>query len=312
MNYLGIDLGGTNIEFGIVNAENDIIYSNSFKTNTFLTAKDCSIAIFNDIKENTKHSINGIGIGAPSVNFFTQRIENAPNLNWDKTVPLAELFESTFDVKTTLINDANAAAIGEWKFGAAKGLDNFALITLGTGVGVGLILNGKVFNGSNGFGGEFGHICINRTNGRECNCGSHGCLESYIGKKGIIETAKQKIEFSSGSSKLHDFIPSEIKSEDIFKFARKEDPVAVDIVDSISRDLGYSISILANSLDLNDIILFGGLAKEGNFIKKKTIKAMKPFLMSNVKENIALQISELNDENPAILGAAYLAKNGIS
>ncbi len=311
MNYLGIDLGGTNIEIGIVNAENEIIYTNSFKTDIFLTPKDCSEAIFNDLKENTKHTISGIGIGAPSVNFFTQNIENAPNLKWDEVIPLAEIFETTFNVKTTLINDANAATLGEWKFGGAKDLNNFALITLGTGVGIGLVLNGKIYNGANGLGGEFGHICIDRNNGRECGCGGHGCLEAYIGKKGIIQTAKQKIEFSSGSSKLHNFIPSEIKSKDIFKFARKEDPVAVDIVDSISRDLGYGISVLANSLDLSQIFLFGGLAKEGNFIKKKTLKAMKPYLMPNIKEHINLQISELNEENPAILGAAYLAKNGI-
>ena len=312
MNYLGIDLGGTNIEIGIVNTENEIIYSNSFKTSTFLTAKDCSVAIFNDLKENTKYEITGIGIGAPRVNFFTQKIENAPNLNWEEIIPLAEIFEATFNIKTVLINDANAATIGEWKFGGAKGLDNFALITLGTGVGIGLVINGEIYNGANGLGGEFGHICIDRNNGRECKCGGHGCLEAYIGKDGVLETAKQKIEFSSGSSKLHDFIPSEMKSKDIFKFARKEDPVAVDIVDSISRDLGYAISILANSLDLSQIFLFGGLAKEGNFIKKRTLKAMKPYLMPNIKEHISLQISELNEQNPAILGAAYLAKNGIS
>jgi len=312
MNYLGIDIGGTNIVIGIVSAENEIIYSNSFKTNTFLTAKDCANTIFKDLKENTKHTIAGIGIGAPSVNSFTQNIENPPNLIWGDIIPLTEIFESTFNLKTTLINDASAAAIGEWKFGGAKGLENFALITLGTGVGIGLVLNGKIYNGANGLGGEFGHICIDRNNGRECNCGGHGCLESYIGKEGILKTAKQKIEFSSGSSKLHDFIPSEIKSKDIFKFARKEDPVAVDIVDSISRDLGYAISMLANSLDLKQIFLFGGLAKEGNFIKKRTLKAMKPYLMPNIKENISLQISELNEQNPAILGAAYLAKNGDS
>jgi len=312
MNHLGIDIGGTNIVIGIVSAENEIIYSNSFKTNTFLTAKDCASTIFNDLKENTKHTIAGIGIGAPSVNSFTQNIESPPNLIWGETIPLAEIFEATFNLKTILINDASAAAIGEWKFGGAKGLENFALITLGTGVGIGLVLNGKIYNGANGLGGEFGHICIDRSNGRECSCGGHGCLEAYIGKEGILKTAKQKIEFSSGSSKLHDFIPSEIKSKDIFKFARKEDPVAVDIVDSISRDLGYAISMLANSLDLKQIFLFGGLAKEGNFIKKKTLKAMKPYLMPNIKENISLQISELNEQNPAILGAAYLAKNGDS
>lgn len=311
MNYLGIDLGGTNIEIGIVNAENEIIYSNSFKTATFQTVTECAEAIFNDLQENTNHTISGIGIGAPSVNSFTQNIENAPNLNWGNIIPLAEIFEDTFKIKTTVINDASAATIGEWKFGGAKNLNNFALVTLGTGVGVGLVLNGHIFNGANGFGGEFGHICIDRSNGRECNCGLNGCLESYIGKEGIIKTAKQKIEFSSGSSKLHDFIPSEIKSEDIFKYARKEDPVAVDIVDSISRDLGYALSILANSLDLSHIFLFGGLAKEGNFIKKRTFKAIKPYLMPNIKENFTLNISELHDKNPAILGAAYLAKDNV-
>jgi len=309
MNYLGIDLGGTNTEIGIVNSENEIIYSNSFKTNSFLTAKDCCEAIFDNLSENFKKKIEGIGIGAPSVNFFTQRIENSPNLNWGESIPLAEIFETKFNVKTIIINDANAAAIGEWKFGEAKDLENFAIITIGTGVGIGLVLNGKLYHGSSGLGGEFGHICIDRHNGRECKCGGFGCLEAYIGKEGILKTAKQKIEFSSGGSHLNKIVPSEIKSKDIFKFARKEDPVAVDISDTITRDLGYACSILANTLDLSDIFLSGGLAKEGNFIKKKTLKAMKPFLMPNIKDKISLSISSLIDENPAILGAVYLTKN---
>ena len=311
MNYLGIDLGGTNTEIGIVNADNEIIYSNSFKTNTFLTAKDCCETIYDDLKANFKGEIKAIGIGAPSVNFFTQRIELSPNLNWGESVPLADIFETKFDVKTIIINDANAAAVGEWKYGGAKELDNFALITLGTGVGIGLILNGEIFHGTSGLGGEFGHICIDRYNGRECNCGGFGCLEAYVGKAGIIKTAKQKIEFSSGVSHLNKIVPSEIKPKDIFKFARKEDPVAVDIVDTITRDLGYACSILANTLDLNNIFLFGGLAKEGNFIKKKTMKAMKPFLIPNIKDNIKISISTLIEENPAILGAVYLAKENI-
>jgi len=308
MNYLGIDLGGTNIEIGIVDSENNIIYSNSFKTNTFNSAEDCCNTIFDDLKENSKHQIEAIGIGAPSVNYFTQDIENAPNLNWGEIIPVAAIFEDKFDLKTIAVNDANAAAIGEWKYGGAKDFNNFALITLGTGVGIGLILNGEVYHGAAGLGGEFGHICIDRVSGRECKCGNFGCLEAYVGKEGILKTAKQKIEFSSGSTQLDKIIPSKLTSKDIFKFARKEDPVAVDIVDTIARDLGYAISLLANGLDIDDFFLFGGIAKEGNFIKKKTTKELKKYLMPVFKGKIKLNISELIDINPAILGAAYLAK----
>jgi glucokinase len=308
MNYLGIDLGGTNIEIGIVDSENQIIYENSFKTEDFSTAEECSQFIFKDLKENNTLSFEGIGIGAPSVNYYNQRIENAPNLNWGEIVEIATIFESTFNLKTTVINDANAAALGEWKFGGAKGFKNFAVITLGTGVGIGLVLNGKIYHGATGLGGEFGHICMERRNGRECRCGAYGCLEAYIGKEGILKTAKQKIEFSSGGTHLNKIIPSELTSKDIFKFARKEDPVAVDIIDAIANDLGYAISLLSNALDLDDFFLFGGIAKEGNFIKKKTIKVLKQYLFPSFKGKVNLQISELINNNAAILGAANLAR----
>ena len=308
MNYLGIDLGGTNIEIGIVDSENEILYSSNFKTKSFNTAEECSQAIFKDLKENNTFPYEGIGIGAPSVNYYNQRIENAPNLNWGEVIEIASVFENTFDLKTTVINDANAAALGEWKFGGAKDFENFALITLGTGVGIGLVLNGEIYHGSTGLGGEFGHICIERNNGRECKCGSYGCLESYVGKEGILKTAKQKIEFSSGGTHLNKIIPSELTSKDIFKFARKEDPVAVDIIDSIAQDLGYAISLLANGLDIDNFFLFGGIAKEGNFIKKKTIKVLKQYLFPAFKGKVNLIISELIDNNAAILGAADLAR----
>ena len=312
MNYLGIDLGGTNIEIGIVNPANEIIYSNSFKTIDFETAEDFCNAIFNDLKENNKHPFEGIGIGAPSVNYFTQQIENAPNLKWENIVPIAKIFEDKFNLRTTVINDANAAALGEWKFGGAQGFNNFAIITLGTGVGIGLIINGEIYHGATGLGGEFGHICIDRRNGRECKCGNYGCLEAYIGKEGIIKTAKQKIEFSSGSTHLNKIVPSELVCKDIFKFARKEDPVAVDIVDTIAQDLGYAISILANGMDLDDFFLFGGIANEGNFIKKKTIKVLKEYLFPSFKGKVNINISQLLDVNAAILGAADLAREADS
>lgn len=312
MNYLGIDLGGTNIEIGIVNPTNEIIYSNSFKTNDFETAEDCCNAIYNDLKENNKHPLQGIGIGAPSVNYYTQQIENAPNLSWGDIVPIAKIFEAKFDLRTTVINDANAAALGEWKFGGAQGFNNFALITLGTGVGIGLVINGEIYHGSTGLGGEFGHICIDRHNGRECKCGNYGCLESYIGREGILKTAKQKIEFSSGGTHLNKIIPSELACKDIFKFARKEDPVAVDIVDTISKDLGYAISILANGMDLDDFFLFGGIANEGNFLKKKTLKVLKEYLFPAFKGKVNINISQLLEDNAAILGVADLAKEADS
>ena len=220
MSYLGIDIGGTNIEIGIVDSENQIIYTNQFKTADFLTADECCIHIYSDLKENFNLDFKGIGIGAPSVNYNTQQIEHSPNLFWGETVELASIFKAKFEINTIVINDANAAAIGEWKFGGAKDLENFALITLGTGVGIGLVLNNKIYHGSSGLGGEFGHICIDRQNGRECGCGAYGCLEAYIGKAGIIKTAKQKIEFSSGGTHLNKIIPSELTAKDIFKFAR--------------------------------------------------------------------------------------------
>ncbi len=309
MNYLGIDIGGTNVAYGIVDSNNEIVYSNSFKTNTFKNAKECSKAIYDDLNENAHLKLQAIGIGAPSVNFNTQQIEYAPNLEWEEDIiPLKTIFEEQFEISTKVINDANAAAIGEHIFGGAKNMQTFAMITLGTGIGIGLVINGEVYHGANGTGGEFGHICIDRINGRECGCGNYGCLETYIGREGILKTARQKIEFSSGVTQLTKIIPSELSVKDIFKFARKEDPVAVDIVAQITKDLGYAISLITNSLDINNVFLFGGIAKEGNFIKKRTLKDLKPFLTTQLRENINLQISKLINENPAILGAAHIVK----
>jgi glucokinase len=311
MNYLGIDIGGTNIEIGIVDSENNISYKSAFKTADFESIEACCEAIYNDLAENKFTTFKGIGIGAPSVNFHSQNIEFAPNLTWGDHVQITTVFKNKFNCPVKAINDANAAAVGEWVAGGGKDLDNFAMITLGTGVGIGLVMGNEIFHGANGTGGEFGHICIQRNNGRECGCGNYGCLEAYIGKEGIISTAKQKTEFSIAPSKLHDFAPSKITAKDIFKFARKEDPVAVDIVDSIIVDLAFGISIICNALDLNNIFLFGGIAKEGNFLRKKTLKELKPLLTNALKESINLQISELVNDNPAIIGAVHVVKKSI-
>jgi glucokinase len=308
MTILGIDIGGTNIEFGILNDNYEMLYKNTLKTTQFENAKDLAKAIHEDIKDQS-FKIDRIGIGAPSVNSITQSIEYPPNLNWGcDNIPLKAIFEAEFNTPVKVINDALTSALGEWAVGAAKGLNTFAMITLGTGVGIGLIINGEIYNGPNGTGGELGHVCIDRVNGRECNCGNYGCLETYIGKEGVLKTARQKIEFGSGVTQLTKIIPSELNVRDIFKLARKGDAVAIDIVASITQDLAYGISLIANAMDINHIFLSGGMAKEGNFIRKRTLKDLKPYLTKALKETINLQVSSLLDENPAIIGAAHLAK----
>ncbi len=176
-NYLGIDIGGTNVGYGIVNAEGEFLYENSVETSAFETAEKLALFIHNDVKK--KPSFVGIGIGAPSVNEKTQSIEYAPNLNWGDVIPLSEIFHTIFKVDVKSVNDANASAIGEKRYGEAKDMDNFVVITLGTGIGMGIYIDGKVVVGANGLAGELGHTTIHR-DGRECNCGNFGCLERTL------------------------------------------------------------------------------------------------------------------------------------
>jgi len=307
--YLGIDIGGTNVEFGILDESFEFIYKNAIKTESILNAEHLSDEIYKICSENFKEKIQGIGIGAPSLNYMTGNIENAPNLNWGETIPICEIFEKKFKVKTKAINDASAAALGELNYGENKNIQNFAIVTLGTGVGIGLVINGKIVHGKNGLGGEFGHVIINRNSNRECNCGNYGCLETYLGKNGILTTVKQEMEFSSGTSLLHKIVPSEISPKDVFKFARKEDPVALSIVEKLSDDLGYALSFLGNTLDLECVILSGGISKEGNFLKKKTLKYFNQYLMPNLQQKIDIKVSELNEINGGIIGAVSLVKD---
>jgi len=306
-NYLGIDIGGTNIVYGIVSEEFGINYQSALKTKNFQTASELADIIFNDLKSNYKGSIDGIGIGAPSVNCKTQQIEFAPNLKWGDIIPLKEIFETKFKKEVTLVNDANAAAIGERYFGDAKDLENFVVVTLGTGIGLGIYINGQLYTGDNGMAGELGHLIIHR-DGRECGCGNMGCLETYIGKKGIVKTAKEKLEFSSGGSYLNTISPSLITPLEIFKAAKKEDPVALEVVDIIAKDLGYALAHLINLLDIENIFLFGGIAKSGNMFRKKAEKYLRIYTLPNIRDKVKLKISDLNEKHGAVLGAAAAIK----
>ena len=309
-NYLGIDIGGTNVAYGIVNSEFGFIFQNTIKTKSFQSAEDLAEYIHKDLKANSKLDFLGIGIGAPSVNSISQQIEYAPNLPWGDIVPLREIFEARFNLHVVLINDANAAAVGEKNFGDAKTLSNFAVVTIGTGIGLGLYLHNQLYAGDNGLAGELGHSIIH-IDGRECKCGNLGCLETYVGKKGIVRTAKEKLEFSSGGSYLNSISPSAITPLEIFKAAKKEDPVAVEVVDAVAKDLGFSLAYLVNILDIEIIFLTGGVAKSGNIFRKKVEKYMRQYTLPNIREKVSLKVSELNEKGGAILGAAAAIKEKV-
>jgi glucokinase len=306
--YLGIDIGGTNVVYGVVNEEFGFKYQASLKTKSIESAEELALIIYKDLKENYKGKLDGIGIGAPSVNCITQQIEYAPNLSkWGDVIPLKAIFEEQFQIEVGIINDANAAAVGEKHFGDARSLENFAVITMGTGIGMGIFIQGKLYTGDHGMAGELGHIVM-RSDGRECKCGNSGCLETYIGKKGIIKTAKERLEFNSGGSLLHDVSPSSITPLEVFKAAKKNDLVALEVVDLVAKDLGYAIALVVNLFDVENVYLAGGVAKSGNILRKRTEKYMRLFTLPNIRDRVKLKISEINDKHGSVLGAAAAIK----
>ncbi|MEO9533039.1 MAG: ROK family protein [Crocinitomicaceae bacterium] len=306
-NYLGIDIGGTNVAFGIVNEEGEIIYSNNLKTENFSSTVELATKIKEVIGSETKESYSQVGVGAPSVNVNSGNIEYAPNLTWGDIVPLKEDFSQVFNLPVTIINDANAAALAEKHYGEAAELENFASITLGTGVGLGTFLNGKLTYGTNGLAGELGHFVVRRA-GRECNCGNLGCLETYAGANGIVLTAKEKLEFSSGGSALTALPPSNLTPLEIFNAARKDDPVSLEVVDAVCHDLGYALSSLINMLDVEHIFITGGIAQSGNILRRKIEKHLKSYVLPNLRSKITLKISSLNQSGAGILGAVAAIK----
>lgn len=306
--FLGIDIGGTNVAYGIVNESGEIIYENVLLTADHSTAEELAQNISNDIKANFKGNPVAIGIGAPSLNKETEEIEYAPNLNWGDTVPIKSIFEAAFNIAVHVENDANAYAMGVKVFGEGKDLENFAVVTLGTGVGLGTFINGAIFQGNNGLAGELGHFVV-RPEGRECNCGNLGCLEAYIGADGIVTTAKEKLEFSSGGSALNAYQPSDLTPLEVFNAARKDDPVSLEVVDSVCHDLGFALSGLINILDIENIFLTGGITHAGNILRRKTEKHLKSFVLPNLRGKVNLRITTLNQSGGGILGAVAAIKD---
>lgn len=310
---IGIDLGGQTAKFGIVDARGNVLKQTAIRSNTQNKPEE----FINDLAEGIKKligkeyvisDIRGIGVGAPNGNYYTGCIENAANLTWAKNqvVHFADMLSKQVGVPVALTNDANAAAVGEMTYGAARGMKNFIMITLGTGVGSGIVINGDVVYGHDGFAGELGHTCAIRNNGRICGCGKTGCLEAYASAMGVARTAREIIELTDHKTLLRN-IPSEnITSKDVFDAAIEGDEVAKDIFAFTGRMLGEKFADFVAFSAPEAIILFGGLTKAGDLIYKPIVESMNLNLMSIWRGKVKILFSTLNESDAAILGASAL------
>lgn len=307
---LGIDIGGTSTEFGLVTKDGEVLYENDFPTRNFEKPEFLIDAIYADLsKEGYLDKILGIGIGAPNGNYFTGHIEYAPNLIWKGIIPLAEMFEAKFHKPTLLTNDANAAAMGEMIFGNAKDLKDFVTITLGTGVGSGVIVNGELVYGHDGFAGEYGHIRI-VPDGRQCACTRKGCLERYCSSTGVVVSITELDSENKSMSALMTI--ENPTAKDVFDWADKGDLFAKEIVDYTAKMLGSALADFACFSSPKAYVLFGGIAQhKGNFASLVK-KYMEENILIIYKDKIDIRVSSLHDKNAAVLGtAAHLFWNAI-
>ena len=307
---LGIDIGGTNTVFGIVDARGNVIASSSIKTGKHADFNDYLDELYSEashlIEANeATDKIQGIGIGAPNANYYTGEINNAANLPW-KDVKLAQLVSEKFGIPVAVTNDANAAALGEMTYGAARGLKDFIMITLGTGVGSGIVINGQVVYGHDGLAGELGHLIIKRNNGRLCGCGRTGCLEAYCSATGVARSAREFLEIRTEPSILRNLPIEEITSKDVYDAAIQGDQIAKDIFNYTGTLLGEAMADMTVFSSPEAFILFGGLAKSGELLLRPMREAMDRTMLSAFKGKPKIIISELKEADAAVLGASAL------
>ncbi len=314
---IGVDLGGTNTVFGIVNPQGDILCEGSIKTKVYSTPEefaDAGVECIKGLLESHKEKfgfddIRGIGIGAPNGNYLSGCIEFAANLQWKGVIPLAQLFKDRLGLPVYLTNDANAAAIGEMKYGAARGMKDFIVITLGTGVGSGIVANGQLIYGHDGFAGELGHIIMIRgEQGRPCGCGRRGCLETYCSATGVARTAREILATTDKPSILREKDPDDIESLDVSIAASKGDEVAKEIFQYTGEMLGAACADFAAFSSPEAFIFFGGLAKAGDLIMKPIEESYNRNALKIYQNKPKFLISELMDKNAAILGASAIVE----
>lgn len=309
---IGLDMGGTNSVFGIVDQRGNIKSQTVISTKAYPDFKDYVKAAYEALQPALDQvggiqNIRAMGIGAPDANYYTGNIENAANLAWKGIVPCAQLFEEVFGIPVRVTNDANAAAMGEMTYGVARGMRNFIMITLGTGVGSGIVVDGRVVYGSDGFAGELGHFVIDHSdNARSCGCGRKGCLEAYTSATGVARTAREFLEHSSEASLLRDLVADEITSYDVFKAAEKGDKLALDIFNYTGRILGTACADFATFCSPEAFVFFGGLTKAGEYLMQPLRKAYEENILFLYKNEAKLLISALNGSEAAVLGASAL------
>ncbi len=309
---IGIDVGGTTTKFGIVNNKGEILFQGRIPSNEHDFIEDFIQELYVNLSPMINEvggidKIIGIGMGAPNGNIYSGTIEYAPNLKWKGIIPMAELIAKKFGVQAKLTNDANAAAVGEMMYGCTKNMKHFITITLGTGVGSGIVIDGKIVVGHDGFAGELGHTIIRPGGRMHKNTGMRGSLESYASATGVRETAIELLtQFPEKESLLRNYTINELTSQTVFECAMQGDPIANEIFEFTGQILGESLANFIMFSSPEAIVLFGGLTKAGNLLLNPTRQAMEANLLPIFKNKVKLIFSELNESDAAILGASAL------
>ncbi len=311
---IGLDLGGTNSVFGIVDSRGDIKATTTIKTQGYHHVEDyvdasCEALRLIIDQVGGLSTIKAMGIGAPNGNYYKGTVEFAPNLSWahNGVVPLAQMFSDRLKgLPVALTNDANAAAIGEMTYGVARGMKNFIMITLGTGVGSGIVVNGQLLYGSDGFAGELGHTIMVRENGRLCGCGRHGCLEAYCSATGVARTAQELLATTKKHSVLRDLKPEDITSLDVSLAAAKGDKLALDIYQQAGEMLGHACCDFAVFSSPEAFVFFGGLSKAGDLIMDPIKKTYDRNVLPIFRGKAKFLISSLDGSSAAVLGASAI------
>ena len=310
---IGLDLGGTNSVFGIVDSRGDIKATTAIKTQNYANVGDyvdASVEALQIIIDQVGgiDKIKAMGIGAPNANYYRGTIEYAPNIVWghECCVPLADMFKEKLGIPVAITNDANAAAIGEMTYGVARGMKNFIMLTLGTGVGSGIVVNGQLVYGSDGFAGELGHDIMRRENGRTCGCGRTGCLEAYCSATGVARTAREFLSTSDTPSLLRSIKPEDITSLDVSIAAGNGDELAKRVYEFTGEMLGEACADFAVFSSPEAFIFFGGLTKAGDLIMNPIKKSYDDHVMPIFKGKAQFLISGLEGSSAAVLGASAI------
>jgi glucokinase len=308
---IGIDIGGTNTKYGMVNHRGEIIEKGELKTDAYPTIEEFIDALYNTlmpiIEANSKNgSVKGIGVGAPNGNFYTGTIEYAPNLHWKGVIAVTQLVTERFGLPSSLTNDANAAAVGEMMYGAARGMRDFIMITLGTGVGSGIVANGQLIYGHDGFAGELGHTTIIPGGRKHWSTKILGSLEAYCSATGISITAREKLSESKEDSLLRQYKPEAIDAKIVYECAVKGDKIAKEVYRFTGEILGLALSNFIMFSSPEAIVLFGGVIKAGDLLLDPTREHMEKNLLPIFQNKVKLIFSELKEADAAILGASAL------